>query len=147
MSPEPDERERIREAIDRLLSGTPVHSNGALTVVALAHEAQVPRNALTQRHHDLRNEFYTKVKEVSGTSTDEERLRSTIAALKKTIANKNKQLDRIRADVPALVRVVHQLTVENDRLREELAGLPLTALQDGKVIPFPSRTHPALQGR
>ncbi|MFG3498960.1 hypothetical protein [Streptomyces sp. NPDC047928] len=54
MSPAADERPRIRAAMDRILSETPEHSNGALTIVALAVEAGVPRNALTQRHPDLR---------------------------------------------------------------------------------------------
>lgn len=66
MSPAFDERDRIRAAIDRILSGTPDHSNGALTIVALAAEAQVPRNALTQRHTDLKNEFYDKVRARGG---------------------------------------------------------------------------------
>jgi hypothetical protein len=56
MSPTPDERERIRAGIHRLLNDQAEHSNGALTIVALAQEAQVPRNALTQRHTDLKNE-------------------------------------------------------------------------------------------
>ena len=43
------------------MNGTPQHSSGALTVVALAHEAQVPRNAPTQRHTDLKNDFYEQV--------------------------------------------------------------------------------------
>jgi hypothetical protein len=42
MSPAPDERDRIRAAMDRILTGTPERSNGALTVVALALEADVP---------------------------------------------------------------------------------------------------------
>jgi multidrug resistance efflux pump len=139
MSAEPGERERIRAAMDRILTGTTLHSNGALTIVALALEAQAPRSALTQRHHDLRNEFYAKVRERSGTTADEDRLRSAIVALRKTIANKNKELERIREDVPALVRAVHQLTVENTRLREDLDRRPLTALTDGKVIPLQPR--------
>ncbi|WP_183091588.1 hypothetical protein [Streptomyces radicis] len=49
--------------MERILAGAPEHSNGALTIVALAQEAQLPRNALTQRHVDLRNEFYDKVRE------------------------------------------------------------------------------------
>lgn len=57
MSPAPDERDRIRAAMDRILQGTAQHSNGALTIVALAQEAGLPRNALTQRHPDLKNDF------------------------------------------------------------------------------------------
>ena len=48
-APAPDERDRIRAAMDRILAGAPERSNGGLTVVALAIEAGVPRNALTQR--------------------------------------------------------------------------------------------------
>ncbi|MFG2637998.1 hypothetical protein ACGFX8_29945 [Streptomyces sp. NPDC048362] len=69
MSPAPDERDRIRAAMDRILQGTPQHSNGALTIVALAQEAGVPRNALTQRHPDLKNDFYTQIK-ARGASRD-----------------------------------------------------------------------------
>ncbi|MET7358402.1 hypothetical protein ABZS76_08110 [Streptomyces sp. NPDC005562] len=96
-------------------------SNGALTIVALAQEADVPRNALTQRHLDLKNEFCTRVKQRGGTPDVEVRLRKTITQLKKTIANKNAALDQLRADVPALVRTINQLTLENQQLRQELA--------------------------
>jgi hypothetical protein len=47
MTPALDERDRIRAAMDRILADTPQHSNGALTIVALALEAEVPRNGLT----------------------------------------------------------------------------------------------------
>ena len=117
-----DERDRIRAAVERILAGTPQRSNGALTIVALAQEADVPRNALTQRHTDLKNEFYQHVKERGGQSELEIRLRGIIAKLRKTIENKNRELSQLRADVPALVRVVNQLTCENQQLRDQLAG-------------------------
>jgi HsdM N-terminal domain len=116
-----DERDQIRAAMERVLTGTPERSNGALTIVALAQEAGVPRNALTQRHTDLKNEFYLHVRERGGSSELETRLRSTIARLRMTIGNKNRELQLLRADVPALVRVVNQLTLENQRLRDQLA--------------------------
>jgi septal ring factor EnvC (AmiA/AmiB activator) len=122
MNPAPDERDRICAAMDRILSGTAQHSNGALTIVALALEAEVPRNALTQRHTDLKAEFYTRVAERGEPSEVETRLRATIAALKKTIGNKNAELAQLRADVPALVRAVNQLTLQNQELREALAS-------------------------
>lgn len=133
MTPAPDERGQIRAAMERILAGTPERSNGALTIVALALEAGVPRNALTQRHPDLKNEFYECVRERGGTSGDEIRLRATIARLRQTIASKNKELSQIRADVPALVRAVHQLTLENQQLRDNHAN------PGASVIPFPAR--------
>jgi seryl-tRNA synthetase len=133
MSPEPDERDRIRAAMDRILEGAPERSNGALTVVALAIEAGVPRNALTQRHTDLKNEFYQRIKEHGAGNEDEARLRATIATLRKTIASKNRELAQLRADVPALVRAVSQLTLENQQLRDMRSGT------GGSVVPFPGR--------
>jgi len=123
-----DERDRIRAAMERILAGTPERSNGALTIVALAQEADVPRNALTQRHTDLKNEFYQCVKERGGPSELEIRLCGIISKLRTTIENKNRELKQLRADVPALVRVVNQLTCENQQLRDQLSR------PDGSVI-------------
>ncbi|CAA0123167.1 Uncharacterised protein [Mycolicibacterium vanbaalenii] len=119
-----DERDRIHAAMIRILNGTPQHSNGALTIVALAHEAQVPRNALTQRHTDLKNDFYQHVRERGGPSEVEARLRKTIAKLRATSENKTGELNQLRADVPALVRVIQQLTIENQQLRAQGAEVP-----------------------
>lgn len=120
MSPAPDERERITAAMTRILSGCSEHSSGALTIVALAQEAGVPRNALTQRHLDLKNQFYEHVKQRGATADVEIRLRATITTLKKTIASSRQELAQLRADVPALVRVINQLSAENLELRTEL---------------------------
>ncbi|MBQ0976479.1 hypothetical protein KBZ00_36140 [Streptomyces sp. RK31] len=122
MSPAPDERDRIRAAMDRILAGTPEHSTGALTVVALAQEAQVPRNALTQRHPDLRNEFYGKVRERGQMPDAEKRLRKQIVKLKELRAKDAEELAELRRDVQGLLRVVNQLTLENQQLRTELTA-------------------------
>lgn len=119
------------------MAGVTERSNGALTVVALAAEAGVPRNALTQRHTDLKDEFYQRIKERGAVNEDEVRLRATIARLRKTIQSKNAELAQLRADVPALVRAVNQLALENQQLRDSRTG-------HGSVVPFPSRgTSPA----
>lgn len=127
------ERDRIRGAMDRILDGAPERSDGAMTVVALAIEAGVRRNALTQRHTDLKGEFYQRIKARGVDNGDEARLRATIAQLRKTIAGKNKELAQLRADVPALVRAVNQLTMENQQLRD------MDVSSGGSVIPFPGR--------
>jgi hypothetical protein len=82
MSPALDERDRIRAAMDRILRGAPESSNGALTIVALALEAGVPRNALTQRHTGLKNDFYYKARARGGTPDSEQRLRKQVRRLK-----------------------------------------------------------------
>jgi hypothetical protein len=138
MTPAPDERQRIRAAMERILSDAPQNSNGALTIVALAQEAEVPRNALTQRHLDLEKEFHERVKE-RGTAPDAEaRLRATIVKLKKTISSKNEERNRLRADLPALVRVINQLILEPE-LRAKLGMKPgrLHILVPSPLAPAP----------
>lgn len=56
------ERHHIRVAMDRVLAGQAIASNGSLTIVALAAEAGVHRMALMKRHADLKNEFYERVR-------------------------------------------------------------------------------------
>lgn len=121
MTPALDERNRIRAAMDRILGGTPEHSNGALTIVALAAEAQVPHNALTQRHTDLRSEFYDKVCARGEMPDNEKRLRQQLRRLKELRGADAEQITQLKADVEALVGALHQSTVENALLRQQLA--------------------------
>ncbi|MET7296953.1 hypothetical protein ABZS79_33480 [Streptomyces griseoloalbus] len=122
MSGAADERDRIRAAMNRILTGRPKHSNGALTIVALALEAGVPRNALTQRHLDLKNEFYAKVKERGQPTDAEARLRKQVVRLKELREQDKAELEQLRDDVEGLVRVVNQLTLANWQLRERLSA-------------------------
>ena len=137
MTGDPGERDQIRAAMDRILDGAPARSDGALTVVALATEAGVPRNALTQRHTDLKDKFYQRIKARGADNGDEARLRATIARLRKTIEAKNSELAQLRADVPALVRAVNQLTMENQQLRDAQSRHGRSV-----VVPFPGATPP-----
>ncbi|UXY25089.1 hypothetical protein N8I84_42520 (plasmid) [Streptomyces cynarae] len=107
--------------MDRILAGHPEHSNGALTIVALALEAQVPRNALTQRHTDLKAEFYEQVRARGGTPDSERRLRQQVRRLKELRAADAKEITQLKADVEALVGALHQATVENSHLHRQLA--------------------------
>ncbi|MEV7194601.1 hypothetical protein AB0N81_22745 [Streptomyces sp. NPDC093510] len=122
MSGAADERVQIRAAKNRILVGRPERSNGALTIVALAIEAGVPRNALTQRQLDLKSEFYARLKERGQPADTEVRLRQQVVRLKELRQKDKAELDQLRADVEALVRVVNQLTLENQQLRTKLTA-------------------------
>jgi chromosome segregation ATPase len=114
-----DERTRIRKAMDRLLSGQATASNGSLTIVALAAEADVHRMALMKRHADLKNEFYERVRnETPQTPEPERRLRETVTRLKKTIANKNDEIERLRQQVTRLALAGAVLTQQRDAATE-----------------------------
>jgi hypothetical protein len=142
MTPEPGERAQIRAAMDRILAGSPERSNGGLTVVALAIEAGVPRNALTQRHTDLKAEFYQRIKEGGGNNEDEARLRAANAKLSKSLSARGKELAQARADIRALVRAVNQLATENQQLRDAQSRHGRGSV----VIPFPGASLPRPRG-
>ncbi|MFG3164771.1 hypothetical protein ACGFY8_33390 [Streptomyces sp. NPDC048232] len=127
-----DERTRIREAMNRLLAGQATVSNGGLTATALAVEAGVHRMALLKRHVDLKNEFYQRVRaETQQVPEPEQRLRETVAKLKKTLDNKEKELKELR-------QLVTNLTLANAVLtHQQHTSLPSPdLLAADNVIPF-----------
>ncbi|WP_327311949.1 hypothetical protein [Streptomyces sp. NBC_01235] len=81
----------------------------------------MPRNALTQRHTDLKAEFYGRVRARGGVPDSERRLRQQVRRLKELRAADAKEVARLKADVEALVGSLHQATVENSHLRQQFA--------------------------
>ncbi|MFD5696444.1 hypothetical protein [Streptomyces lasiicapitis] len=115
------ERENIRAAIDRLLAGTPLRSDGALTVLALAAEADV-KHVLTHRHTDLKDEFYAKVRAQRQVPDSERKLREELKKTKERLAELIEENKRQQAEIEMFTRVVNLLTVENDQLRGQHNG-------------------------
>jgi chromosome segregation ATPase len=125
-----DERARIRAAADRLLTGQPLASDGALTVVALAAEAGVHRMVLLKRHADLKNEFYQRVRTQTQQPTDEEiQLRKTIATLRQTIAGQREEIRDLRHQVT-------QLTLAAAVLTQNQADTQAAVSTSGNVVPL-----------
>ncbi|MFE0188302.1 hypothetical protein [Streptomyces sp. NPDC058989] len=125
-----DERTRIHEAMDRLLTGQPTVSNGSLTITALAVEADVHRMALMKRHADLKNEFYERVRnETQQVPETELRLREIVTKLRKTIANQKAEIDELRQQVTRLTLASAVLTQQQDP-----SASPKS--ESGNVIPF-----------
>lgn len=126
----PDERSRIRAAMDRLLTGQATVSNGSLTVAALAVEAGVHRMALMKRHADLKNEFYERVRaETPQVPEAEKRLRETVTKLRQTIANQKAEIDELRRQVTALT-LASAVLVQEQGTPTERAPTP------DNVMPF-----------
>lgn len=124
-----DERARIRAAIDRLLAGRATNSNGSLTVVALASEADINRMALLKRHADLKNEFYARVRsETAQVPETEKRLRDANTRLRKAVAKQKAEIERLN-------RLVAQLTLASAVLTERSAD---SHGQADNVVSFPS---------
>jgi septal ring factor EnvC (AmiA/AmiB activator) len=115
------ERDQLRAAMDRLLAGTPLRSDGALTVVSLAAEADVKRHVLTHRHTDLKDEFYARVRAQGHVPASEQELRDELKTTKQKLAEAREENRQLKASIEAFARIVNVLTSENDRLTQQEA--------------------------
>jgi hypothetical protein len=100
------ERDQIRAAMTRLLEGTPARSDGALTVVALAAEADVKRHVLTHRHTDLKEEFYARVRAQGHVPDSEVKLRQELETTRHRLAGARQEISGLKESVEAFARVV-----------------------------------------
>lgn len=114
------ERDAIKAAAARLLAGTPLHSDGALTVVALAAEAGVKRHVLTHRHTDLKDVFYAQVRTQGQVPDSERRLREELDTTRRRLAEANERITTLEHDNDALARIVNVLATENAQFRGQL---------------------------
>jgi phage shock protein A len=110
-------RRTIRDAMDRLIDGKALHSDGKLTVKSLAEEARVKRWLLTHRHTDLQDEFRARIASANAEP-------SILEALREEKTDAQKRVKKLTAEVTALTSTVHQLeriiqvlALENQQLR------------------------------
>jgi hypothetical protein len=114
-----DERAEIEAAMDRLLDGIPLRSDGMLTVVALAAEAGVKRHALTHKHTDLKDRFYARIRAQQSVPASETALREQNAELRRKLDDMRAERDEYKQAADALARALNVLTIENDELRRK----------------------------
>ncbi|MGK5693472.1 hypothetical protein ACSNOJ_11345 [Streptomyces sp. URMC 128] len=130
------EIEAITDAMIRLLVGTPLRSDGQLTIKSLAQEAGLKRNKLAHKHTRLKDLFYALVRMQDTRPKVVDELKRTNDELLHKLTHLRAERDRLRTDVQQLVRVVHVLEVENQQLRE-------AADRDGVVRVLPVQHRPS----
>lgn len=138
-----DERPQIEAAIDRLLAGTPLRSDGKLTIVSLAIEAGLKRHVLTHKHTDLKDRFYAKARAQDSIPASETALREQIASLRRQLDDMRGERDEYKHAAQALARALNVLTTENDSLRSQ-AGRPRP--QPGPHLPAETGTAAVTMG-
>ncbi|WP_234802106.1 hypothetical protein [Mycolicibacterium conceptionense] len=118
-----DVRRAIRDAMDRLIEGKVLHSDGKLTVKSLAEEARVKRWLLTHLHTDLQDEFRARI---ANTNTEP----PILQALREEKNDAQKRVKELTADVTALTATIHQLerviqvlALENQKFRSRDSDL------------------------
>jgi hypothetical protein len=118
-----DERDAIMAAGARLLAGTPIRSSGALTIVALAQEAEVKRHVLTHRHTDLKDLFYAQVRAQGHVPDSERKLRKELDTAKRRLSEAIEHIQTLEHDKHMIARIVNVLACENAQFREQLRSV------------------------
>lgn len=112
------QRQQIRDAMDRLIAGTPLHSDGKLTIKSLAEEAQVKRWILTHRHTDLQNEFRARIADTAGNQPPALRkLHDAHTEATEKIQELRAEVAELKATLRQYERVVQVLALENHELK------------------------------
>lgn len=124
-----DERRRIRDAMDRLLAGSPLHSDGKLTVKSLAVEASVKRWLLTHKHIDLQDEFRARVAKQGQVPDAVQAVLVENVGLQQRVAELSAALAVERETVKRLERVVQVLTLENESFKRSEGGSNVRSLK------------------
>ena len=131
-----DESDRqLRAAMQRLLDGTPIRSNGSLTVSALAVEAGVSRRTAGRAKGVLRD-FQDAIacrdrSRGAEPNRESERLREELAGLRTKLQQKNAEITRLRAELNTLACRVALLSEENEQLRRAAGTGPVVGLPSG----------------
>ena len=110
-----DERREILAAIDRLLAGTPLRSDGKLTVVDLAVEADVKRWVLTHKHTDLKDLFNARLKAADHEPPAIQRLQDRVAQLEATNTELKRELARRNEALDAMARWLNLHALRDDQ--------------------------------
>lgn len=116
------ERRMVGEAMDRLLAGQPIRSDGKLTITSLAAEAGIKRWLLTHRHTDLQQEFRARARTQDETPTATRQLTAENDELKTRLEELSRRVADLDAENKRLARIVQVLTLENEQLAVELTS-------------------------
>lgn len=117
------ERRVIRDAMERLLDGAPVRSDGKLTVKSLADEAGLKRWLLTHRHQDLQDEFRARIASIDSSPEPVRRLEQQLHDVKNRNEALSTELGQARAETRRLARLVNVLVVEKLQLEKTVQHL------------------------
>ena len=111
---------KLREAMERLLAGQPLHTDGALTKENLAREAKVS-HATVHRAEEILAEWDAKVARPVLRTPGEVSRDETIAELRKQLREAKARTTEVQGKLDALATVTANLYFENKALREKLS--------------------------
>jgi hypothetical protein len=110
---------KLRAAMQRLLNGTPQHTDGALTKENLAREATVS-HATVHRAETILAEWNTRVDQLPAQSTHDVPGDDIITGLRSALRDANHKITTLNGRLDALATVTANLYRENQALRAAL---------------------------
>lgn len=113
-------RRVVRDAMDRLLDGKPIRSDGKLTIKSLAAEAGVKRWILTHQQRDLQQEFRDRCATQNKTPESQKDLLNKLDEMKQQIEKYKVRTADLSEENSRLARVIQVLTLENLNLKEKV---------------------------
>ncbi|WP_125677109.1 hypothetical protein [Amycolatopsis sp. WAC 04182] len=115
------ERTQLKEASQRLLAGTPVRSDGALTISGLAREAGIPRYRVYEHHTDIASQFKTAAGR-GPLTPNIQGMRHQLDAASDRIRHLEDTNAALRRQVSALAAVITEITHEQHA--DNIVALP-----------------------
>jgi hypothetical protein len=109
----------LRQAMERLLAGKSLHTDGRLIKDNLWKEAKVSR-ATMNRAPQIIAEWNAHVAERGGLTTEQARHAGEVAELRRKLADKTKDANQLRRQLDAAATVIAALHHDNIALREQL---------------------------
>lgn len=130
-----EERRIIRDAMERLISGKPIRSDGKLTIKSLAAEADVKRWLLTHKHKDLQEEFRARVAQQGRVPEAQKKLLEENLELRSRVKRLSQELKQAGDELQRYARIVQVQTLEHLSLQKsfkELSDELVAQRQDDK---------------
>lgn len=131
--------DQLRAAADRLLAGTPLRSDGKLTIKSLASEAGIKRWILVNKYPlQLKSKYEAEFRQAGGKPGPLQAADEHAARLARDLKKARAEISRLEALNRAYARVIDQLSADLDHaadLRAETSRVP------AKVTALDSRRH------
>ena len=117
-------RRTVRDAMERLITGSPIRSDGKLTIKSLAVEAGVKRWVLTHQHSDLQQEFRARCDSHGETPENQKQLLEKYETMKMQLEKYKSKVSDLTEESHRLSRAVQVLTLEKMQLQEQVDMQP-----------------------
>ena len=119
-TPPPELCDRLRAAADRLLAGTPLHSDGKLTILSLAQEAGIKRWLLTHKYpHQLTSKYQAEFQAAQRKSAPMQAADQEIERLRGELRKARDDTRRYEQLTRAYALIINQLTEELETTKAE----------------------------